>query len=130
MPAADSIFNDTRGRGYPGTDVADATTVPWRVVGDAGQPSFENGWTAVAGPEYIPRFKKLNGVVFMQGSVAGGAASTAAFTLPVGHRPDHTVLCDYDGAFGGLCSVFANGQVVAVAPAYSSMRGTDFPADQ
>lgn len=45
--------------------------------------SFSNSFTATNTVAY----RKLNGVVYLRGSVNGGTANTTAFTLPTGYRP-------------------------------------------
>jgi len=60
------------------------------IVGDTGEPAFENSWvnydTSVYG---YTRFKKLsNGRVVISGLVKSGV-STTIFTLPSGYTPAH-----------------------------------------
>lgn len=45
--------------------------------------SFSNNFTATNTVAY----RKLNGVVYLRGSVNSGTANTTAFTLPTGYRP-------------------------------------------
>lgn len=61
---------------------------PWRTVGNAGEPAFQNGWTHYDTTTWGPcQFRKdPHGVVWIRGSVKNGS-SGAAFTLPVGYRP-------------------------------------------
>ena len=101
-------------------------TVPidkWHVVGAAGEPAFQNGWTAVAG-ETPPAFRKDPlGVVSLRGTMRGGAANTAAFTLPAGYRPPvaraRNVVADSNngGAVSGVTglNVSPDGSVLANA---------------
>lgn len=59
----------------------------WRVVGDAGEPAFENSW--VSYPGTTTRFRKLgNGLVCLQGIVSSGSAiPSTIFRLPSTHWP-------------------------------------------
>ena len=55
-------------------------------TGDSGWiqiTSFTNSFTATNNVYY----RKLNGVVWIRGSVMNGTANTTAFTLPSGYRP-------------------------------------------
>jgi S-layer homology domain len=62
---------------------------PFHIVGTAGEPPFQNGWT-----NFNPALRTLVGfyidstnVVHFKGSLFAGASSTVAFTLPAGYRP-------------------------------------------
>lgn len=58
------------------------------VVGAAGEPAFQNGWSNFGGGFEGARFwKDPEGVVHLEGLVSGGAVTSAIFTLPVGYRP-------------------------------------------
>lgn len=62
----------------------------WRVVGTAGQPAFENGWTHYGGEWEAVAFRKdAQGYVHIKGLIRSGTLGTATpcFTLPVGYRP-------------------------------------------
>lgn len=62
---------------------------PWRAIGAAGQPAFENSW-ANAGAGYVPtRFRKAGGIVHLEVSAGGGNLGATMFTLPAGCRPSH-----------------------------------------
>lgn len=72
----------------------DARAEPWRYVGTAGNPAFENGWDNVAIEQRV-RFRRVTlagGAVYVDlGGVAARAGQTAVanpiFTLPDGYRP-------------------------------------------
>lgn len=72
--------------------VLDAHSIePWRVVGAAGQPPYENGWTSY-GDVYggIQFCKTANGLVLFRGlAYAGTWGGYGAFTLPEGYRPSN-----------------------------------------
>jgi hypothetical protein len=58
------------------------------LVGTSGNPPFQNSWSNFGGGFSSTGFWKDSfGVVHLQGTFSGGAAGTAAFTLPVGYRP-------------------------------------------
>jgi hypothetical protein len=58
----------------------------WHIVGVAGEPTFQNGWTNTAGTQ--AGFRKMpDGTVRVKGNLTGGTVNTAAFTLPAGYRP-------------------------------------------
>lgn len=59
----------------------------WHIVGDPGEPAFQNGWTGNA--TYKPAFRKdAVGNVHVRGVVNPGSSSTTVFTLPDGYRPN------------------------------------------
>jgi len=57
---------------------------PWHYVGDVGEPSFQNNWTAATPVGY--RYEAANGRVIFRGRLKAGnngsAFGTQAFTLP------------------------------------------------
>lgn len=60
------------------------------------EPSVGASWTIQGSPYEVPRYRKLNGVVYVQGLVlnnSGGALGPASpvFTLPAGFRPRATI---------------------------------------
>jgi hypothetical protein len=64
---------------------------PWRRVGAAGQPGFQNGWSNFdANGDRAAGFRRdPAGVVHLEGVVAGGAVGQPMFALPPSFRPDH-----------------------------------------
>jgi hypothetical protein len=61
----------------------------WAPAGDDTgwiTPTLGAGWTAI-GSE-TPRYRKKDGVVFLQGRATRSSGSAAAFTLPAGFVPD------------------------------------------
>lgn len=48
-------------------------------------PTMLNGWSSVS-PDRSVRYRRLNGVVYLEGTCSGGSA-TPIFTLPTGFRP-------------------------------------------
>ena len=73
------------------TDPRNQSSVPiedWHTVGAAGEPAFQNGWTAYGAPYGPPQFRKRpDGVVELRGLATAGAYATPVFTLPAGYRP-------------------------------------------
>lgn len=76
------------------TDTELNTTVS--SIEDSGwiTPTFENGWTHYTSPYGDVRYRKINGVVHIEGLMRNGTISTSlpAFTLPVGFRPKARIL--------------------------------------
>lgn len=68
-------------------------TENWHVVGDAGEPAFQNGWVNQPDQGSVA-FRRVNGVVHLRGRAqhpgAGGlmvASGATPFVLPAGYRP-------------------------------------------
>ena len=90
---------------------------PVSLIGAAGKPPFGAGFSA-SGADLAPGYWKAVGVVWLQGTVAGGPG--VAFTLPTGYRPA-------GAAHYGDVEVQADGDVVIPAgPA--SLDGASFRA--
>ena len=71
-------------------EVWDAATfqLPWRVVGETGNPGFQNSWVNFgSGYPPVAFSKDQYGVVRLRGVAKSGTVATAIFTLPVGARP-------------------------------------------
>lgn len=71
----------------------------WHYVGQAGEPTFQNGWSNYGGGFSSAGFRKYpDGRVRLRGMIGGGTVSGSAtgtgFTLPVGYRPPATLLFD------------------------------------
>jgi hypothetical protein len=73
------------------------------IVGDAGEPAFENSWVNYNASSYgYARFRKLsNGHVVINGIVKSGTSPTI-FTLPSGYTPVHN--CWFGGTANGAFS--------------------------
>jgi hypothetical protein len=77
---------------------------PFHIVGNTGEPAFQNGWTnfgvgVSTGGFYIDPAS----VVHLKGILNGGTSGTTAFTLPVGYRPSAILVAP--GAAGGFGEV-------------------------
>lgn len=90
--------------------------------------SFSLGWTAQASV----RYRKLGGIVFLQGRLTGGTSTGTAFTLPAGYRPNVTgQFAAISGTTTGLARVVVNsaGAVQLVTGETPNLDGISFPAD-
>lgn len=59
----------------------------WHMVGDPGEPAFENSWTNYGSPFTEAGFRRIGNVVYLQGLIKSGSAAADAFQLPLGYRP-------------------------------------------
>jgi hypothetical protein len=64
--------------------------------------AFTNGWVSAFGNP--TSFKKIGTQVYLHGAVKSGTAGTAAFTLPVGYRPQATWIVGALGNSAGTLS--------------------------
>ena len=72
--------------GYPPSAYAGSAIEPYHVIGEAGEPMFQNGWTNNPGYATAAFAKDPLGVVHLRGAI-DGSGGTVAFTLPLGYRP-------------------------------------------
>lgn len=109
------------------------------VVGDSGEPGFENSWvnfdvSTFRGARF---WKDAVGVVHLEGLLTGGTgpgASAVLFTLPTGYRPalSHQFAVIANNALGRV-DVEPDGQVVWRAGgtnAFLSISGITFLQEQ
>jgi len=85
----------------------------WIFVGDTGAPAFENSWVDYDGSTFgLPRFRKINNIVYIEGLVKNGTMTSSAFTLPAGYRPYNRLIIasQANNALGRL-DVFTDGSV-------------------
>ena len=111
----------------------------WRVIGDVGQPVFENGWTNYNYLDTDPNsyrpaaFRKDGfGFVHLQGLIKSGSLSAAAFTLPVGYRPSGHLLIGTISTNTGRLDIQPDGQVQPLSPssnAWVALDGLHFAAE-
>lgn len=108
------------------------------VVGDSGEPAFQNSWGNFGGGWRGARFwKDPMGLVHLEGLIDGGATATVALTLPEGYRPGEGVM------FGSVMNnvvivridVEADGDVIprfgtGGTNTYVSLSGISFKQEQ
>lgn len=87
---------------------------PWHVVGSAGEPAFQNGWSGYNNG--LAFCKMPDGTVRLKGEALAGTwtGGTPIFTLPVGYRPAwrHYFPAYMDSAPNvGVVCVQTNGEV-------------------
>jgi hypothetical protein len=118
----------------PGT--LNVTMDSWHVVGQAGEPVFENSWVWFGGLHATPGFRKFpDGKVKLRGMIKGGAVGTRAFTLPAGYRPPATVLCAVETgetSQNGRIDVLADGSVnvvLGVSSGWFSLNTIEFDTE-
>lgn len=119
----------------PRTIATDDT--PWITVQPAGsvdsRPLFKNAWVNFGG-NYAPAgfYKDPWGYVHLRGTIKTGAATTVAFTLPPGYRPEFekNFACDNAGGYG-MVIVAANGDVTGyVGNVALSLNNINFRAKE
>ena len=65
----------------------------WILVGATGAAAFQNSWTAYAGTPYgQPKYRRKNGIVYLDGLFKGGTLNSVLFTLPAGFRPNERLV--------------------------------------
>ena len=87
-PVLTDTANVPRDLGYLAQDVDtklkqvdDKFTPAWTA------PTLTNGWTNFGAGTIAAGYRLRGGVVELRGTIKGGSAAVAAFTLPVGFRP-------------------------------------------
>lgn len=88
------IWNETKSlfEFYTGTEwitfiIADEDIM--HLVGETGEPAFQNSWVNYGGSYQVAGFRKQGKIVSLTGLVKDGSMTNgdAIFTLPVGYRP-------------------------------------------
>lgn len=89
--------------------------------------SFGAGWSDYGGV-FSARYKKVSGVVHIEGIVTGGATGTVIATLPAGYRPGREVMRTMFADFNVIYRVDIDtaGQIVHVNQAVGTARGTSW----
>jgi hypothetical protein len=133
------IYGGTRWQNsFKSTDTLNVTNMPWRLVGgDTGWIGFvyQNGWRDYGAPWETGQYRRLNGVVYIKGMLAGGTLGSAVITnLPAGFRctgDKHVAVAS--GAAYGQINVFQDGRITCNAPLSASWLSlsniTPYPAD-
>ncbi len=109
----------------------------WIGVGNAGAPAFQNGWANYGGSWSKAGYRKLNGIVHLEGLVLrAGSMAANIFTLPVGSRPHDDMHISTFVSIDTTPSLAAVNISVAgtitgrpTAGGYLSLDGISFPAD-
>lgn len=91
----------------------------WHLVGDAGQPAFQNSWANIENGFALAGFyRDPIGRVHLKGVVGGGTAGTVVFTLPAAYRPPQNLAFAVAAGIGGPAlenvDVDSNGNVLTV----------------
>jgi hypothetical protein len=111
---------------YPNPNLAD--NEPFRIVGTAGQPSFQNGWSNFSASfSKAGFFKDHQEVVHLKGSIDGGVGGTIAFTLPQGYRPSENLFLPMAGGGPQAANLIvnSNGTVEPTCDADPCIAGLD-----
>lgn len=128
-----STFEINGDLSIPGRLISALDDTGWRVVGDPGQPGFTSNWVNFGGGHVPARFKKVGGIVYVQGLIRLGTFGSTAFQLPVGYRPSHTIMnTQIEGTnAAGRMDITSLGQIVPTSGNGSFFSVTfAFPADQ
>jgi hypothetical protein len=107
---------------------ANLNVEPFHIVGDPGEPAFENSWVNFgAGTPPASFYKDPLGRVHLRGTVQNGTTGTVIFTLPVGYRPANGENLPAVGA--ALVTVASTGTVTPfMASSTVSINGISFRA--
>ena len=108
------------------------------VIGNTGEPAFNNGWTHYGSPySKAAYYKTPDGWVRLFGVIAGGTVGSPAFELPPGYRPDSSALPGPFAVFSGSANsigrvdVTSGGVVTPISPSSNtsvSLEGITFKA--
>jgi hypothetical protein len=112
----------------------------WHVIGAAGEPAFQNGWTNYSLASYPAAafWKDSAGIVHLRGLVAGSGLNTI-FTLPAGFRSGPNISAGvrvniigvHAGGAEGRIDLYNSGEVVLAggATAYVALADVCFRAE-
>lgn len=108
--------------GVAGGEFADTT--PWV------RPTLQNGWESIAFTMPV-RYRKLNGIVHLQGACNNGDPDVPIFTLPSGFRPELNLIY-YGFVKTGQLEVNDDGvtKIFFSTDTAVSFNGISFPLDQ
>jgi hypothetical protein len=86
---ASSADNAAALGGSPASSYVKAGLEPVHVIGEPGEPPFENGAENLTGSEFskVGFYKDLSGIVHLRGYLYNPDDHKSAFTLPPGFRP-------------------------------------------
>lgn len=94
--------------------------------------SMTNGWVQYDTAFAPPRYRRKNGVVYLQGLIRGGATGAGVGILPEGFRPNYALLMSNQNDLGaGRFDVWPDGNVIhrSGGTSYFSID-CSFPIDQ
>lgn len=96
----------------------DISNIKWHVVGDPGEPPFENGWDNFSVLDHAISFRKVvNGDVEIRGMAKDGVVGSAVFTLPVGYKSSKRYVMDViSNGLQGRVDIGNNGEVAPQLP--------------
>jgi hypothetical protein len=84
----------------------------WHVIGNSGEPAFENSWVNVGGVYGAMAYRlDTNGVVHLKGRVTGGVANSVICTLPSAYRPAATQGFGIAAEDSGYVSINTSGEI-------------------
>jgi hypothetical protein len=117
-------------------DPTDEDFTPWREIGAAGEPAFQNSWVNFGGVddhETAAFWQQSDGWVRLKGLIKDGTATdgTTIFTLPSGYRPVSTqTFVTWTNAATAVIRISSLGNVQCHANCSSvslSLNGIAFP---
>lgn len=93
--------------------------------------TYKNSWVDYHSTYYGAQYRKINGIVYIRGSIKDGTAGQPVFTLPEGYRPHkREVFANYStGPTIGYIDIDTNGDVDTssnINNGYSSLSGINF----
>ncbi len=93
---------------------------------------FGGAWVAYDAATFPVQYRKVNGIVYVQGLIKNGANGTAAFTLSAGYRPAKTlyIATTAADAFGEV-TISSNGNITPQtgSTVWHSLANVSFPAE-
>lgn len=83
------IVSAAESGGIPLLSISGDGKINSQLIEDTGwiAVTFQNGWTNLGAPWQTMRYKRRNGVVYVEGTMVPGTNGNPAFTLPAGFRP-------------------------------------------
>lgn len=137
-PKSDGIWYSKLPSGLEVPLASTGDDTDWIYVGATGAPAFANSWVNYDVDHIHARFRRRDGIVYLEGLVKNGTATNVIFTLPEGFRPNgmpanSTAKLLFpavnDSGTGGRVDVFPSGAVqhIAGGTAFCSLSAVSFP---
>jgi len=102
--------------------------IPWTALG------LLDGWVQYGPPYGTPRYKRVNGIVYVEVMVLGGTSSNVVVAeLPIGCRPKYNTLwCGNSGEPNthGWNEIRSNGEILVWKDGAWGAMTVSFPAEQ